>query len=125
VQLVLVINALQYFDLPALAATVGRVLAPGGHLVGCVPRPGYYVHPRHLLAVRPGRRPWWLISYPRSALRSAIYATTGRLALLGGSTPEIGWSRRTVERFAALGGLEIVQNRATPPSRRVISLRRP
>ena len=124
VVLVLVINALQYFHVPALAATVGRVLRPGGYLVACVPRPAYYVHPRHLLEVRPGKRPWWLVSYPRSALRSAIFSASGRLPLMGGATPEIGWSNRTLERFANLAGLEIVENRRTPASRRVMSLRR-
>lgn len=124
VELVVVINALQYFDLPALAATVGRVLRPGGHLVGVVPKPGYYLHPRHLLEVRLGRRPWWLISYPRSALRSVIFSATGRLPRLGGATPEIGWTRKTLRRFADLGGLEIVEERSTPGDKLALILRR-
>ena len=124
VQLVVVINALQYFNLPALAATVGRVLRPGGHLVGVVPKPSYYLHPRHLLEVRLGRRPWWLISYPRSALRSVIFSATGRLPRLGGATPEIGWTRKTLGRFAHLGGLEIVDERSTPGGKRALTLRR-
>ena len=124
VQLVVVINALQYFDLPALAATVGRVLRSGGHLVGVVPKPRYYVHPRHLLQVRLRRRPWWLISYPRSALRSVIFDATGRLPRLGAAVPEIGWTLRTLRRFAELGGLEIVEERSTPGDKRALILRR-
>ena len=124
VELVVVINALQYFDLPALAAAVRRVLRSGGHLVGVVPKPGYYLHPRHLLEVRLDRRPWWLVSYPRSALRSVIFSATGRLPRLGAAAPEIGWSRRTLRRFAELGGLEIVEERSTPGDKRALILRR-
>ena len=123
-QVIVVINALQYLDLTAFAATVGRVLRPGGHLVGVVPKPSYYLHPRHLLEVRVGRRPWWLASYPRSALRSAIFSATGRQPRLGGSAPEIGWTARTLRRFADLGGLEIAEARSTPQNKRALTLRR-
>ena len=124
VDLVVVQNALQYFEVPALAAAVGRVLRRGGHLVGSVPHPGYYLHPRHLAALRRNWPPWWLLSYPRSALRSAIFAVTGRQPALGASAREIGWSRRTVRRFARLAGMEVAEARPIGRGRLSVDLRR-
>lgn len=124
IHLAVIHNALQFFDVAALAGTLSRVLRPGGRLVGHVARPGYYLQPRHLATVKFGEVPWWLVSYPRSALRSAVFAATGRQPLLGASAPEIGWTRRTVRRFASLAGMEVVDMRALDSGRLSLSLRR-
>jgi hypothetical protein len=117
-------NTLQYLPVAALAATVRRVMRPGGRLVGHVPRPAYYLHPRHLLEVRPGVRPWWLVSYPRSAVRSGIFALTRRQPKLGAAAPEMGWTDRTLRRFADLAEMDVLRTGLLPEERRLVELRR-
>lgn len=124
VDLMVVHNTLQYLPVERLAATVSRVMRPGGRMVGHVPRPAYYLHPRHLKEVRPGVKPWWLVSYPRSAARSAIFGATGRQPMLGAAAPEMGWTARTLRRFADLADMDVATTGRPPGQRRTVDLRR-
>lgn len=122
--LVVAQSAIQYFRLSPVAQTVRRVLEPGGHLVVFVARPSFYVAPRHLSAALRSRRPWWLVSYPRSFLRTIVFALTGRQPTFGAAAPEIGWSKRTARRFADAAELDVTRLEKTTRTRYLIVFRR-
>jgi len=44
--------------------------------------------------------------------------------MLRAAAPEMGWSSRTLRRFADLAGMDVVQTGVLPKQRRAVDLRR-
>ena len=105
-------NALQYFDSRVLAGSVNRVLRPGGYAVIEVRSWRYYLQLfRDLTKPRKWKR---ALSYSRTLFRTLVYEITGRQPMMGAQTPEIGWTLKSVRRFAQWAGLKIESFEPSP-----------
>jgi ubiquinone/menaquinone biosynthesis C-methylase UbiE len=113
VAMVVARGSLHYFNQSRLAATLKRVLQPGGHLLTESIGPSFYgerIFSRDISVNSPRRR----VSYCRTVIRTWIYMFTGKQPLLGAKAPEIAWSHSGILRFAHMSGLEVVNIRPAP-----------
>jgi SAM-dependent methyltransferase len=108
--------ALHYFNQRALARTINRALKPGGHLVSELTGLKYYLQTKHIRGlIEPGRL-WKPLSYARTVLRTLIYEAFTIQPRMAAGAPEIGFTRRSIHRFARWAGLEIVSISESPSS---------
>jgi SAM-dependent methyltransferase len=117
-------NSLQYFYSVELAQSVRRVLRPGGYLLAQFISTSYYIKS---LSVLIRERRWSRVfSYLRTLVRSAIWILFAAQLHLGARTPEVGWTRTTIRRFARAAGLEVESVFSSPVAPGyVVVMRRP
>lgn len=109
-------GALHYFNQRAMAKTFDRALKPGGHLVAELVGLGYYTQSKHIKNLIDPRRFWKPLSYGRTVLRTMLYEAFGLQPRMAAGAPEIGFTRRSINRFARWTGFEVVSISAAPSS---------
>jgi SAM-dependent methyltransferase len=115
-QLIFSRGALHYFNQVKLAKAIRRTLRSGGCVVAELIGLEYYLQWKHFGLVSHSRNPWRALSYARTVLRTLLYESFGVQTRLGGSSPEIGYTSRSIKRFAIWAGLEIVSIAPAPAS---------
>lgn len=109
-------GALHYFNQRKFALTINRVLQPGGHLVAELVGLKYYLQSKHLRNLSRLGRLWKPLSYGRTVLRTLMYEALTVQPRMAAGAPEIGFTRRSIYRFAKWAGLEIISISAAPSS---------
>jgi SAM-dependent methyltransferase len=110
-------GALHYFNSAKVAKSVNRVLKPGGYAVVELNGLHYYLWPKHLNKLTTWQLARRLPVYGSVVVRTAIFELTAYQPLLGAKTPEIGWTKHSIARFAEWAGLEVVQLSPAPTLR--------
>jgi SAM-dependent methyltransferase len=110
-------GALHYFVGNKVANTFKRVLRPGGHVVAELNGLNYYLWPKHLKRVPLPERFARLAVYVVVLLRTLFYELFGFQPRFTASAPEIGWTPRSIKRFADWAGLDVLRLDTAPTLR--------
>jgi SAM-dependent methyltransferase len=109
-------SAFQYFVQKEFAKTLNRTLRPGGHVVAEIVSLRYYLQAKHFRGLF-HRETWWHpFSYSRTLLRTLIYELLTLQPRLAAGAPEIGYTNRSIHRFARWAGLKVVSIGPAPSS---------
>jgi SAM-dependent methyltransferase len=109
-------GALHYFSQSDLAKSFNRTLRPGGHVVAEIIGLRYYLQAKHIRGGLVWRRLRKPLSYVRTVMRTLLYEALSVQPRLAAGAPEIGYTKRTIHRFARWAGLEVISISSAPAS---------